>query len=97
MLGGGALAEQSRRVARRLISSDPRCAVDLTALRETVGEAGFQAPGRGKNVFFVELFVFASLDGHNVPMGDIVSNVICILELQNLVLTDLISIFEPSM
>lgn len=44
---GPALAEQSRRVARRLISSDPRCAVDdLKALRETLGEAGFQALDR---------------------------------------------------
>ena len=49
---GPALAEQSRRVARRLISSDPRCAVDdLKALRETLGEAGFQAPGQGKWLF----------------------------------------------
>ena len=49
---GPALAEQSRRVARRLISSDPPCAVDdLKALRETLGEAGFQAPGQGKWLF----------------------------------------------
>ena len=47
VLGRPALAEQSRRVAQRLVSSDPRCAVDdLKTLGETLGEAGFQAPGQ---------------------------------------------------
>lgn len=47
VLGRPALAEQSRRVAQRLVSSDPRCAADdLKTLGETLGEAGFQALDR---------------------------------------------------